>query len=136
MNRFSRYVLVAGAVSVAASLAAPQPAHAAPAGKPVPCLRQPAAGVDVAVPAGQRFRTPALTVAAGSPCRDVNVRQVVDVDGKATCRTLRVVYSNGTTTSWRRTCKGWVVVASRATEGRTYSIELKAGRPAVVQVRS
>lgn len=135
MNRFTKRVITAGAVSLAASLGAPQPAQAAPA-KPVPCLRQEAAGADVAVPSGKRFRTEQLTVAAGSPCRDINVRQVVDVDGRATCRTLRVVYSNGKTTSWRRVCKGWAVVASRAAEGRGYSIELKSGRPAVVQVRS
>lgn len=137
MNRITRHVITAGAVSLAASLAAANPAAAAPAGKPVPCLRQDAADARIAIGApGKRFRTPALTVAAGSPCRDVNVRGVVDVDGNATCRTLRVVYTDGKTTGWRRVCKGWVVLADRAREGREYSIELKAGRPAGVQVRS
>lgn len=134
MNRFSRYVITAGAVSLAASLGTTAPVSAAPAGKPR-CLQQPAEQVGVLWWPGVTGHSDNLIVAVGSPCRDINVSSIVDVDGKPTCRRLRVRWSNGQKTGWQRTCNRWTVLAVDAQEGRSYVIE-GTGRPAGLAVRS
>ncbi|MET7395637.1 hypothetical protein ABZS66_19315 [Dactylosporangium sp. NPDC005572] len=136
MHRITRYVIAAGAVSVAASLGAANPAAAAPAGKPVRCYQQSLERAEIGHwPAGKNGHTDPLVVAAGSPCRDINVRQVRDVDGKAACRKLRVRWASGNTTGWKRVCRSWTVIARNASEGASFQIEAQ-GRPASVGVRS
>lgn len=136
MNTASKAILTAGAAALLASFVAPNPALAETTGKPVRCLQQQVDRHDVAWPSGKQFHTDQLTVAAGSPCKDINARGVLDVDKKPTCRTLRVVYGTaGKKGRWHRTCKGWTVLWRGAREGDTFTIELK-GRPSTVQVRS
>lgn len=134
MHTLTRYVITAGAVSLAASLGTATPAAASPAGKPR-CLQQAADKADIGWWSGGRGHTDTLTVAAGSPCHDINVRGVVDADGRTTCRKLRVRWVGGKAGSWKRTCSRWVVLAAGAREGAPYTIEAQ-GRPAAVSVRS
>lgn len=135
MNTASKAIVTAGAAAILASFVAPNPALAEAAGKPVRCYQQPAERLDVAWPDGKLFHTDQIQVTPGSPCRDINVRGVLDVDKKPTCRTLRVVYGTaGKKGRWHRTCKGWTVLWRGAREGVTYTIESK-GRPSSVGVR-
>jgi hypothetical protein len=135
LNRLTRHIICAGAVSLAASLGTATPAAAAPAKKPT-CYQQDLERLDVAQPTGNLMTSDLTAVAAGSPCRDVNVRGVVDTDGKPTCRKLRVNWVTSHKTSrWRKVCSRWAVLAAGAPEGAVYVIEAQ-GRPATVAVRS
>ncbi|GAA0739234.1 hypothetical protein GCM10010199_62970 [Dactylosporangium roseum] len=127
---------MAGAVSLAASFVAPNPAHAETTpGMPAKCYQWPLQRLDVAWSSGKLFRTDPIEVTPGSPCADINVRAVLDVDGRPTCRTLRVVFDQtGAKGRWRRVCKRWVVLYRGAEEGDVYRIESK-GRPSTVGVR-
>lgn len=135
MRRLARYVITAGAVSLAASLGTATPTAAAPAARPVRCLRQPVDQTDIGWWSGGRGHTDNLTVATGSPCRDINVRGVRDVDGRPTCRKLRVRWASGQPGKWQRVCSRWTVIAYGAHEGDLFAIEAQ-GRPASVAVRS
>lgn len=139
MHTATRGILLAGAASIAASLLLPNPAFAEvnhTAGMPAKCYQWPVERLDIAWMTGKTAHTDQLLVTDGSPCRDINVREVLDVDRKPTCRTLRVVYSStGRKGKWHRTCKSWTVLWRGATEGEPFTIESK-GRPASVQVRS
>jgi hypothetical protein len=135
VNRLTRHIICAGAVSLAATLGTAGPAAAAPVKKPT-CYRQPLEHLDVAQPTGGIMTTDLTLVAAGSPCRDINVRNVVDTDGKPTCRRLRVNWvTEHKVGNWRRVCKTWAVLAADAPEGAVYVVEAQ-GRPATVAVRS
>lgn len=128
-----RKIVLITSSAVLAGVLVPGASAAAPA---VPCLRQAADQVEIGWWSGGRGHTDDLVVAANSPCRDINVRSVTDIaTGKPACRKLRVKWSNGKTTSWRRVCKSWAVVARGAKEGRSYVIEAQ-GRPASLSVRS
>ncbi|MER7002186.1 hypothetical protein ABT297_03945 [Dactylosporangium sp. NPDC000555] len=134
MHRLTRHIITAGAVSIAASLGTTDPAAAAPT-QPA-CYGQPLERVDVAWPTGKLMASSELTVAVGSPCRDINVQALLDVDGKPACRRLRVRWAaTGKTTRWTSACRRWTVIARGATEGAGYVIEAQ-GRPASVGVRS
>lgn len=138
MHKLTRGILLAGAMSMAASLALPNPAFAEvnhTAGMPAHCYQWPTERLDVAWMAGVTAHTETSTVTDGSPCRDINVRAVLDVDSKAACRTMRVAFADGRKGKWRKVCKKWVVLSYGATEGAGFVIEAK-GRPSSVQVRS
>lgn len=136
MNTATKAILTAGTAALLASFVAPNPALAeTTAGMPAKCYQWPVEQVEVRQPVGKLFRTGQLEVTPGSPCKDINVRGVVDVDGKPTCRSLRVVYGTaGKKGRWHRTCKGWTVLWRGAREGVTYTIESK-GRPSSAGVR-
>ncbi len=136
MNKTTKTILTAGTAALLASFVAPNPALAQAPGKPARCYQQPVERLDVAWMVGQTAHTDQIMVTEGSPCKDINVRGVLDVDKKPTCRTLRVVYGTaGKKGRWHRTCKGWTVLWRGAREGVTYTIESK-GRPSTVGVRS
>lgn len=136
MNTATRGILLAGTAALLASFVAPNPALAQTAGMPAKCYQWPVERLDIAWMVGQTAHTDPVRVTDGSPCRDVNVRGVLNVDRKPTCRTLRVVFgATGVKGNWHRTCKNWVVLWHGATEGDTFTIESK-GRPSTVGVRS
>lgn len=136
MNTASKAIVTAGAAAILASFVAPTPALAEASTKPVRCYQQPVERLDVAWMVGQIAHTDQALVTDGSPCRDINARGVLDVDGKPTCRTLRVVYGTaGKKGRWHRTCKGWTVLWRGAHEGDVFTIEAK-GRPSTIAVRT
>ena len=136
MNTATKAIVTAGAAALLASFVAPNPALAETTpGMPAKCYQWPVEQLDVRQPAGKLFHTSQIQVTPGSPCRDINVRGVVDVDGKPTCRNLRVIYGETSRKGrWHRTCKKWVVLWRGAHEGDTFTIESK-GRPSSVGVR-
>jgi hypothetical protein len=90
VNKLTRRIIYAGAASLVASLGTANPAAAAPA-EEAELLRAAArAALEIAQPTNGVMTSDLTLVAAGSPCRDINVRNVVDTDGKPTCSTLRV----------------------------------------------
>jgi hypothetical protein len=134
VNRLTRHIITAGAACVAASLGTAAPAAAAP--KKPSCYGQGVDRLDVAQPTLGVMTSDLTLVATGSPCRDINVRGVVDTDGKNTCRRLRVNWvTEHKVSRWKRVCKGWAVLAAGAPEGAVYVVEAQ-GRPATVAVRS
>lgn len=136
MNAATKKILAAGAAATIASFVAPIPASAQTAGMPARCYQWPVERLDVAWPGGNLFHTDPVLVTEGSPCRDINVRGMLDVDGKPTCRKLRVVYaSTGVKGKWHRTCKKWTVLWHGAREGEAFTVEAQ-GRPSTVIVRS
>jgi hypothetical protein len=135
VNKLTRRIIYVGAASVVASLGTANPAAAAPAAKPS-CYGQPLEQREIAQPTNGVMTSDLTLVAAGSPCRDINVKAVVDVDGKPTCSTLRVNWATGHKVGkWRKVCTKWVVLAANAPEGAVYVVEAK-GRPVTVGVRS
>ena len=136
MNTATKAIVAAGAAALLASFVAPVPAMAETAGMPAKCYQWPVERLDVAWMVGATAHTDPIRVTDGSPCRDINVRGVVDVDKKPTCRNLRVVFNEtGRKGRWHRVCKSWVVLWHGAHEGDTFTIESK-GRPSTVGVRS
>jgi hypothetical protein len=78
----------------------------------------------------------AVMVTDGSPCLDVNVKQVRTANGKSACRQLRVRWTaSGDTTAWRKVCKSWRVLAYDAPEGAAYVVESRDGAAVAVVVR-
>jgi hypothetical protein len=138
VNRTTKGIIVSGAAALLASFVAPIPAHAevSTQGMPAKCYQWPTDRVEVTRWDNGVMHTDQIQVTLGSPCKDINVRGVVDVDGKNTCRKLRVVYGEtGRKGRWHRACKRWVVLHRNATEGDTFTIEAQ-GRPSSVVVRS
>jgi hypothetical protein len=137
MHRLTRHIITAGAVSLAASLGAASPAaaEATTQGMPTRCYQWPLERLDVTRPAGSVMGSDQAMVTEGSPCRDLNVRAVLDVDGRPACRRLRVHWASGKVTPWRKVCSGWRVLAYDAREGEVFTVEVQ-GRPASVAVRS
>lgn len=121
-----------------AALVDPGAAHAQTAGMPARCYQWPADRIDLGWPAGAGYRTDDIMVTEGSPCLDINVRQVRDYSrpgGSPACRTLRVHWQSGAVGPWYRVCSRWTVLAYGAPEGAVYRVESKSGRPANVTVR-
>lgn len=136
MNRFSKGVIAAGLGSLVVSFTVPAPAEAKSSAPT--CYGQPTERISLGAPEGSVEASDVresgdIQVTVGSPCRDVNVRQV-QVRGKAKCLRLRVVWQDsGETGAWVRTCKPWRVLAHGAVEGRVYRIQAQ-GRDALVRV--
>jgi hypothetical protein len=134
MNSLTRGILLAGAGSLVASFGVAAPAHAQ-ANTPT-CHGQQLEWLEVRQPTNKLMTSDLTLVANGSPCRDINIKTVHNVDGKATCSTIRVNWVTAHKTSrWKRVCKGWTVLAKNAPEGEVFVIEAK-GRPVDVAVRS
>lgn len=137
MHRLTRHIITAGAVSLAASLGTATPAGAAPTtqGMPARCYQWPLERLDVARAAGGVMVSGQAMVTEGSPCRDVNVRAVLDVDGRPGCRNVRIRWASGKAGRWAHVCTRWRVLAYGASEGALFTLEVQ-GRPASVAVRS
>lgn len=144
MNRKTKLILLAGALSTAASFCVALPAATADAhtvrtdGMPVHCYAWPHEKVAAARREGDIVVTGDIQVTVGSPCRDVNVRAVTR-NGRSSCATLRLRWGgdNGsTTTPWRFVCGGWRVAAANAQEGDVFRVEVQGWTPVGLTERS
>lgn len=86
---------------------------------------------------GVAYDSQLLYVRAGSPCRDINVRDPRNAAGPAVgqsaCTLVKVMFGDTAATEWIDTCGSWRVLARYVREGRPFVLRA-ALRPVDVTV--